>query len=368
MASISLEGLCKSFDKIVAVEDVNLEIRNGELVGLLGPSGCGKTTTLRCIAGLYIPDRGRVLFGNEDVTYIPAEKKDIGMVFQNYALFPHLTIFDNVAFGLRMRKTPKGEIARRVNEVLETVRLTGVGKRYPKQLSGGQQQRVALARAFVTRPRVLLLDEPLANLDAKLREHMRFFTKSIQRELGITTVYVTHDQAEAMVICDRIAVMFDGLLDQCGTPHDVYAEPITERVADFIGLANLVSVSVTKVLSEELCAVDAAQLDPEAKHIVARHNGDMCVGDETMLMIRPETVRLSLSSSEERDHNTLPVTVEQWTYMGNSIDYRVKTKSGFMVRIEEECRKTIELGSKAWAQFPYTSAWVIGRSDSEEVD
>src|SRR4029077_940353 len=232
MAEIVLRELSKRFGNSTAVDDLTLTLASGELVALLGPSGCGKTTTLRMIAGFETPTRGRVILNDHDVTEAPPEKRNCGMVFQNYALFPHLTVHRNIAFGLEMQGVGRNEIDRRVTEILEKVGLGGLGKRYPRQLSGGQQQRTALARALVINPSVLLLDEPLANLDDKLREEMRFYVRSLQQEVGITTVYVTHDQAEAMVIADRIAVMFGGRIHQLAVPREIYHRPETAMVAE----------------------------------------------------------------------------------------------------------------------------------------
>src|SRR5262245_54183645 len=244
MSVIALRGLTKRFGNVVAVDDLSLEVGDGELLALLGPSGCGKTTTLRGVAGFELPDSGEIYFGDRRVTDLPPEQRNIGMVFQNYALFPHMTVRDNVAFGLAMRKTPAGEAARRVASVLARVQVTGMEGRYPRQLSGGQQQRAALPRALVIAPDVLLLDEPLANLDAKLREEMRFYVRSLQRDVGITTIYVTHDQAEAMVIADRIAVMFGGRVHQLAAPQEIYNRPQTWMVAEFIGLTNFIEGSI----------------------------------------------------------------------------------------------------------------------------
>ena len=210
MTRLTLASLQKHYGAIAAVKGIDLDVAEGELVSLLGPSGCGKTTTLRCVAGFELPTGGLISFDSADVTMLPPERRDIGMVFQNYALFPHMDVRENLRFGLQMRKVPSAEVERRVDAVLAMVQLGGMGDRYPRQLSGGQQQRVALARALVIEPKLLLLDEPLANLDAKLRDEMRFFIRSLQKRVGITTLYVTHDQAEAMVMSDRIVVMFDG--------------------------------------------------------------------------------------------------------------------------------------------------------------
>jgi putative spermidine/putrescine transport system ATP-binding protein len=237
--ALVLEGLSKRFgDGPAAVAEVSLTVAPGEFLGLLGPSGCGKTTTLRMIGGLTEASGGRVLVGGQDVTGLPPHRRNMGIVFQNYALFPHMDVAANVAFGLEMRGMKRGEIAGRVDAALELVRLGGLARRRPKELSGGQQQRVALARALVIEPAILLLDEPLSNLDAKLREDMRAEIGDIQRRLGITTVFVTHDQAEALAMCDRIAVMEKGRVAQLGTPHAVYEHPASEFVADFVGRSN----------------------------------------------------------------------------------------------------------------------------------
>ena len=243
-ASLRLEAVAKSFDGVVnAVDNVSLEIGPGEFFSLLGPSGCGKTTTLRLIAGFEVPDQGRIFVGKHDITYVPVHRRDMSMVFQSYALFPHRTVAENVAFGLRMRRMGKQEIARRVREALQLVALTGLEGRRPAQLSGGQQQRVALARAIVVRPPVLLCDEPLGALDRKLRQQMQFELKQLQKELGVTLVFVTHDQEEALAMSDRIAVMNAGRIEQIGTPAEIYDRPASRYVADFIGEINILEES-----------------------------------------------------------------------------------------------------------------------------
>jgi len=235
---LKLEGVTKRFNDVLAVTGVDLELPRGKMLGLLGPSGCGKTTTLRMIAGLLPISDGRILVDGEDIAHLPPHCRDFGLVFQNYALFPHLTVAQNVAFGLDMRRIPKAEARERVRAALELVHLPGFGDRKPRQMSGGQQQRVALARAVVVRPRVLLLDEPLSNLDAKLRDEMRAEIREIQQRLGITTVLVTHDQVEALTMCDLVGVMSQGRLEQLGTPEDIYERPASLFVADFVGRTN----------------------------------------------------------------------------------------------------------------------------------
>ena len=232
---IELKNVSKEFDGELALNDVSLYVRDGEFLTLLGPSGCGKTTLLRIIAGFTVPTSGKVIMAGEDMSRVPPHKRKVNTVFQKYALFPHLNVFDNVAFGLKIKKTPKADIARRVEKMLELVNLKGYGKRYIDQLSGGQQQRVAIARALVNEPKVLLLDEPLGALDLKLRKEMQVELKRMQQQLGITFIYVTHDQEEALTMSDTIVVMRDGVIQQIGTPTDIYNEPKNPFVADFIG-------------------------------------------------------------------------------------------------------------------------------------
>jgi len=239
MKDVTLMNVLKRFGKVVAVNNVSFHVEKGEFFSLLGPSGCGKTTTLRLIAGFEKPDKGEIYIGETLVNELPPEKRNVGIVFQNYALFPHMTVFDNIAFPLKIRGLSKEEIRRRVKELLELVRLEGLENRYPRQLSGGQQQRVALARALARDPEILLLDEPLSNLDAKLRVTLRYEIRRVQKEVGITAIYVTHDQEEALSISDRVAIMNMGRIEQIGTPEEVYSNPQTYFVADFLGLKNI---------------------------------------------------------------------------------------------------------------------------------
>lgn len=240
---VRLEGVSKRFGRFVAVDQLSLDVRDGEFLSIVGPSGCGKTTTLRLVAGFLVPDEGRVWLGETAVNHLPARLRNVGIVFQNYALFPNMTVFDNVAFGLRARRLPEAQVRARVGEMLEMVGLADRARAYPKQLSGGQQQRTALARALAIRPRVLLLDEPLSALDAKVRLNLRYELRRIQREAGITTIYVTHDQEEALSISDRVAVMDRGRIRQIDTPERIYRLPADGFVADFIGITNLLKVT-----------------------------------------------------------------------------------------------------------------------------
>ncbi|NJE10678.1 ABC transporter ATP-binding protein [Thermococcus sp. MAR1] len=284
MVDVKLENIVKTFGETVALKGIDLHIKAGELFTLLGPSGCGKSTTLRIIAGLDFPDSGTIYFGDEEVTYLPSSKRGAVLVFQNYALWPHMTVFDNVAYGLKLKKLSKEEIRKKVEWALELVKLKGFEDRYPTQLSGGQQQRVAIARALVVEPKVLLLDEPLSNLDAKLRLEMRSEIRRIQRELGITVIYVTHDQEEAMAISDRIAVMNVGTVEQVGTPKEIYESPRTEFVASFMGKTNVIPA---KVVERE---GDKVTVEFEGIRLDGLHYTDK--SDDVVIVIRPERIQL----------------------------------------------------------------------------
>ena len=298
----------------VAVDHINLEIKDGEMVTLLGPSGCGKTTTLRMISGFEYPTSGNVFIGDRDVAKIPPNKRGISMVFQSYALFPHLNIWENIAYGLRVAKIPQDEIIRRTNDVVELMQLKGMEKRFPNQLSGGQQQRVALARAVVIEPSVLLFDEPLSNLDAKLRESMRDELRALQQRLGITSLYVTHDQSEAMAISDKVVIMKDGVICQQGTPQEIYEQPASRFVANFIGKANFID-GIFKGRDGE-----AALVEIGGKTFSIPAPGKMEgveVGGACCLTVRPESFLLT------KDAGALPGTVSRATYYGAKIEYEV---------------------------------------------
>jgi ABC-type Fe3+/spermidine/putrescine transport system ATPase subunit len=315
-AGIRLEGVSATMQdrnrgEVIAVRNVDLEVRPGELMTLLGPSGCGKTTTLRMIAGFQEPSSGGIWIAGRDVTHVPANQRDIGFVFQNYALFPHLTIFGNVAYGLQVRSKSTAEIQRAVAEALELVGLAGFGERLPNELSGGQQQRVALARAIVIRPRVLLFDEPLSNLDAKLRVSMRSEIRNLQQTLKITTVYVTHDQEEAMAISDRIAVMEAGRIVQLDTAEALYRRPASAFVAGFIGRANLVHGEVVSV------ADGRATLDVGGNRLVMRADRVPTPGNRVSVVVRPEAIAIVGSDTG------LKGVVRSRTYLGDKIEYEV---------------------------------------------
>ncbi|MDJ1157632.1 ABC transporter ATP-binding protein [Chelatococcus sp. SYSU_G07232] len=316
-----LEGLEKRYDKVVAVAALDLAVRQGEFIALLGPSGCGKTTTLRMTAGLVPASAGRIVIGGRDVTHLPPYRRDIGLVFQNYALFPHMTVAENVAFGLEMRKVPKADIGKRVAEALALVRLAQYGERRPRELSGGQQQRVALARALVIRPSILLLDEPLSNLDAKLREEMRTEIREIQRRLGITTLFVTHDQVEALSMCDRIAVMQAGELVQLGTPFEIYERPRRAFIADFVGRSNKLDGIV-----REAGVIEVGPLTLRATETPAR-------GTEVRISVRPHRIHIHPHPGSARPHartNLLVGRVVRTTYVGDVFQYDVDVGPGVM--------------------------------------
>ena len=318
---IRLREVTKAFGSVQAVDGVSLDIRGGEFFSLLGPSGCGKTTTLRMIGGFESPSTGSVELRGHDVTADPPDKRPVNMVFQNYALFPHLDVGENVAFGLRRRKVPDPEIMRRVGDVLELVHLPGYEKRKPNQLSGGQQQRVALARALVNNPNVLLLDEPLGALDLKLRQRLQLELKRIQTEVGITFVYVTHDQEEALTMSDRIAVMHAGKVEQLGTPEELYDRPATRFVADFIGRTNLVRGTVR--------AIDgtSATIELSSGETCRAQSEGLAPRGAVELSVRPEVIRLHVRRQGEAEAS-LHGRLEQAAYLGATFSYVVRTSGG----------------------------------------
>ena len=314
MTFLQINNVSKTFGSTDAVKGFNLTIEKGELVSFLGPSGCGKTTTLRMVAGFEVPSGGSIVINNEDITHTPPNQRDVGMVFQSYALFPNMTVSDNIGFGLKVAKKTSEEIKSRVKEMLGLINMPEYGDRYPSQLSGGQQQRVALARALALRPEVLLLDEPLSALDAKIRVSLRSEIRSIQKKLGITAIYVTHDQEEALSISDRVVVMYEGQMEQVGTPFEIYNFPQTTFVASFVGTLN---------------AVEAEVIDPKAN--ILRINGIQLQaakglennksGDKVTIAIRPE--RFSFAS-EQKKANMLDAVIENITFLGSIVRIQVK--------------------------------------------
>jgi len=355
MAEIVLQQLTKRFGDTLAVQELTLRLEAGELVALLGPSGCGKTTTLRMVAGFETPTEGRVLLGDRDVTDEPPERRNCGMVFQNYALFPHLTVEQNVAFGLEMRRLGRADVRRRVAEILDRVGLRGLGQRYPRQLSGGQQQRTALARALIINPAVLLLDEPLANLDAKLREEMRFYIRSLQREFSITTLYVTHDQAEALVLADRVAILMHGALEQYDPPEEVYHRPKSAAVAGFIGLTNLLPGRVRTFAGDRLV------LDTAAGPIGARGGTALREGDEVLLSLRPEHLEIGDAAAPAAGRNRLRGTVRERTFLGSLIDFRVDVGHDIVLRVQGHVGTKERVGDPVIVSFDAATAWAVPR-------
>jgi ABC-type Fe3+/spermidine/putrescine transport system ATPase subunit len=321
MSELRLQNLTIRYGKVTALDGLDLVIRDGELVTLLGPSGCGKTTTLRSVSGFLAPESGEIFIGERRVTDIPPERRGIGLVFQNYALWPHMTVRQNLAFGLEMRKLPAAVIAEKVRAVLGVVKLEGFEDRYPRQLSGGQQQRVALARAIVLEPDILLLDEPLSNLDALLREQMRFEIAQIHHRLGITTMYVTHDQTEAMVISDRIVVLNNGRIMQQGSPRDIYLRPANKFVAGFMGTTTFVSGTVNSVQGER-CVIRTA----DGIELAGSGQG-FAPGSRVSAAVRPEAIELLSAPAGPSIVNGFETTVERAFFTGELVDYQLRLGS-----------------------------------------
>ncbi len=335
--SVELQEISKRFGHTTVLEGVTLRVRAGEFFSLLGPSGCGKTTTLRIIAGFESPDSGAVFINGIPATTTPPQKRDVNLVFQNYALFPHLTVEQNVAFGLEMQKLPRSVIRERVGRALELVRLSGLGSRFPHQLSGGQQQRVALARAIVTEPSVLLLDEPLGALDLKLRQEMQLELKRLQRELGITFIYVTHDQQEALTMSDRLAVMHWGRVLQVGTPQQIYEHPATRFVAEFIGESNFLEGRVVHMADRRaVVQIGALQTD-----IVS--DCPLQVNQPITLVLRPE--RIQLCAPCERDRVWTGI-VEELIYAGSQMRYRVRVSAELALTVSGPSANGITAGER----------------------
>jgi spermidine/putrescine transport system ATP-binding protein len=339
---VQLRALTKRFDEAVAVNAIDADIRAGEFFSLLGPSGCGKTTTLRMVAGFVRPTAGEILLDGVDVAQIPPHRRNVHTVFQNYALFPHLDVFDNVAFGLRRRKVSKDETARRVGEALELVELGGLGGRRPQQLSGGQQQRVALARALVLRPALLLLDEPLGALDAKIRKQLRLELKALQEEVGITFVFVTHDQEEALSMSDRVAVMSNGHIEQIGTPAEVYEDPATVFVADFLGVSNLMDAEAVDGGSGagDCCTIAVGEFTLRAGC------GNIAARGPVKIVARPERIVLRDHGSGGAGGNCLPGMVERTVYVGASRQVMVRLATGTQLQASVPNAG----GADGWAQ------------------
>jgi iron(III) transport system ATP-binding protein len=344
LASVELRGLTKRFGPLAVVDDVSLRIDHGQLVCLLGPSGCGKTTTLRLIAGFLEPTGGEIHVGDRVVSStartLPPEQRKMSMIFQSYALWPHMTVAENIVYGLRLRKIDRDSIAKRLNAILETTKLGSLAQRYPGELSGGQQQRVALARALIVEPETLLLDEPLSNLDANLREEMRFEIRRLHDQYRYTTVYVTHDQSEAMTTADLIAVMNGGKIDQLGTPEDIYDRPQSEFVARFIGASNVIKGVARDANHVAFCGANL------------RVVGDrLTPGEGAAVAIRQHDIRLSTQMPASPD-NAVKATVTRQVFLGANRDYMVETSDGTTLRVVTPTDNAVPAGTAVWLTLP----------------
>lgn len=343
MTAVLLKDVRKDFGSFTAISHIDLEINSGELVALLGPSGCGKTTTLRMIAGLELPTEGQIFFDGEDVSEVAVQKRNVGMVFQRYALFPHMTVEKNVMFGLKVRGIDKTEREQRLKEILDVVQLQKFRHRFPAQLSGGQMQRVAIARTLITNPSVLMMDEPLANLDTKLRGEMRRFIRDLQQRLGITTIFVTHDQIEAMELADRVAVIFDGHLAQYDAPDSLYKRPNSIEIADFMGATNVYEATIT----DQTAVTGFATLTFET----SAKNGPGHV------MLRGEAMDLHLQRPAE-EQNTIQGKVTAREFFGATITYSVEC-NGETLQVSEQSRRMVDLDADVWLTIPPERIWII---------
>jgi iron(III) transport system ATP-binding protein len=352
VAGISIDGVSKRYGGVVAVRDLSLEVRDREFLTLLGPSGCGKTTLLRLIAGFLTPDAGTIAIDGRAVSspdaVVPPERRGMGMVFQNYAIWPHKTVYQNVSFGLEVRRVPRADARARVARVLELVNLAGLERRFPGELSGGQQQRVALARSLVVEPRILLLDEPLSNLDAKLRERMRWELKDLQRRTGITFVYVTHDQGESMALSDRIAVLQGGVLLQVGSPREVYGRPASREVADFMGLVNLLPARVVRGGGDETLVSVAG-----GEGIPVSPGRALEAGAAVQVAIRPESLRPAPAGGGAGADpvGRLRGKVADLTFLGNLVDCHVVLEDGTPVRVQADPGSPLRIGQAVRIEF-----------------
>ena len=353
---IELRSVTTRYGSVLANDRLDLEVHRGELLTLLGPSGCGKTTALRTLTGHVRPDDGRVLIDGRDVTDLPTHRRELGMVFQNFALFPHMTVRDNVGFPLMIRSVSAAERATRVGEALRLVRLEGHAEKHPRQLSGGQQQRVGLARALVYRPKVLLLDEPLSNLDAKLREEMRFEIRDVVTRLGITAVYVTHDQEEALALSDRIAIMNRGRIEQLGTPEDIYARPASRFVAEFVGLSSFLEGVVEAIEEDGMrVAVGGGQVTVPALPGASP-------GRRALLFVRPNEVEV-LPPGAPESPGALRATVEAATYLGDRMDYRLRLEGGLALRVQRDGGPRLSPGTALRLRLPPGRVRALAETD-----
>jgi len=346
LTKVQIKAVRKQFGNFVAIENINLDISSGELVALLGPSGCGKTTTLRMIAGLELPSSGQILFDGKDVSEQPVQDRNVGMVFQRYALFPHMSVEKNVAFGLSVRGVSKAEIGPRLDEILDVVQLTQFRSRFPAQLSGGQMQRVAIARTLITKPSVLMMDEPLANLDTKLRGEMRQFIRELQQRFGITTIFVTHDQVEAMELADRVAVIFKGHVAQYDTPENLYSQPASLDVADFMGASNIVP---GRLSSDGVAATDIGRIG------VAPRAG-FAAGQAVQVMLRSEAIDLM---TESPSGGGVSGRIVSRDFFGASVSYQVDC-GGHVINVTEPGgRRLIDSGTPVWLDIAPERVWLL---------
>jgi iron(III) transport system ATP-binding protein len=343
VASVELRDLSKRYGEVAVVDDISLTIEHGHLVCLLGPSGCGKTTTLRLIAGFVEPSEGEIRVGDKLVSSpahsVPPEKRNMSMIFQSYALWPHMTVAENIVYGLKLRKLDRDTIGKKLDAILATTRLAPLSQRYPGELSGGQQQRVALARALIVEPETLLLDEPLSNLDANLREEMRFEVRRLHDAYRYTTVYVTHDQSEAMTTADLIAVMNAGKIEQAGSPEEIYDWPRSEFVARFIGSSNVIKGN----------GLDGARIDFAGTPLRCT-GGKIIAGASTPVSIRPHDI--VISATQRQGENVVPATVVRQVFLGGTRDYMVEAKDGTQLRVITAAGENIPQGSAVWLQLP----------------
>jgi len=347
MAVLKVEGLSKRFGSVQAVDNIYFEVKDGQVLSLLGPSGCGKTTTLRCLAGFEMPDKGKIFLDNRDISYLTPEQRGIGMVFQNYALWPHMTVYKNLFFGLQIRKFEKGEIEEKIKRALSIVRLSGYEDRYPRQLSGGQQQRIAMARALVIEPDIMLLDEPLSNLDAQLREEMRFEFIELQRKLGITAIYVTHDQAEAMVISDKIIILNQGRVVQIGTPREIYSLPQNRFVAGFIAVTSFIEGVVNDIEKGDMIVIKT-----EDNILIHGIRSGLQIGDKVSVAIRINTVRFINGDTEKKESkNIFEGNIVQASYLGDIIDYRIRLGK-WTIRTDSNAQITYQVADRVHIYLP----------------
>jgi spermidine/putrescine transport system ATP-binding protein len=365
VAVVEVDAVTKVFAGTVAVDNVSLSIKQGEFFSMLGPSGCGKTTTLRMIAGFETPTSGRILLEGQDVSYVPPYRRNVNMVFQHYALFPHMNVFENVAFGPRTKGVPRKEVSERVMDALRIVRLEEFAKRKPSQLSGGQQQRVALARALVNYPSALLLDEPLGALDLKLRQAMQLELKRIQREVGITFVYVTHDQEEALTMSDRIAVMHDGRVEQLGSPEEIYDRPASPFVAGFIGLASLLPATVDSIQDGTL----SLSLSAGGSTRVPAGSQSFRAGDAALLVLRPERLSISAEEPNSADTGRVRARIKDLVFQGPVLRLALECGDGrelVMVTPPQNRPAGVSSGDNVWVTWAVEDGYVLPTGEREQ--